>query len=332
MDHPVERLQCTWVKQPREEWLGDLEKLAEGYPFEKRRHSLQRVNRRRQFHRSLKKSGRTTHFLAAHFDERLVGWLRVRHHSLHSKHAPVPVHRADWELVQRNRDDIRGSMIDAVREKFSGAVVQFHQPAQNRTARRFFGTQPDVLTGEQELFLAHEDPPSLGESSAPPPGMQWGNLTSVPRREVETLLGKYRRSRLHQGPLFRDETARQILVDWLLDSIDEAYFRAEGLIAEGRLAGVVATRRNPKSFPTDVRVGSLSYIQVHPDYHGRSLGRLLLSRGFAHLLNHGVEYVETKLCGANETALEFYRRHGMNPVTKRRHLHLVTDPELDLPL
>ncbi|MFB6226798.1 MAG: hypothetical protein ABEH89_00545, partial [bacterium] len=136
-------LQLEWVETPRPDWVEDIESMAEGYPFEKRKKDIKdedSVGRCRATWGDQSPSGE---FLAAYFEAKLVGWIKLHKSDDISRYFDHPYRIAEWELIQRNRDDIRGQLLDAIRRRYPDSIIEFSQPSQNRTGRNFYLKQPD---------------------------------------------------------------------------------------------------------------------------------------------------------------------------------------------
>lgn len=154
MSYELSNLNLRWVDQPEERWIDDLESMVEGYPFEKSRSERLDEDRLARIRSTWETVENPPALLAAYFEARLVGWQQLKKDELLTQHSPTPFVRARHELVQRNRDDVRHHLLEAVREQFPEAVVQFRQPTQNRTARSYLLGQPDVVAGKTLVHLS----------------------------------------------------------------------------------------------------------------------------------------------------------------------------------
>lgn len=141
MTTPLDNLETTWVDHPKQDWLEDLESMIEGYPFEQQRYPGDPENLS-EIVRDIPPGN--NHALAAHFGDKLVGWIEIDKDDLLSEHLPVDVHETRRELVQRNRDDVRQHLISALGERYPDDLIEFQQPSQNRTARSFLQNQPTI--------------------------------------------------------------------------------------------------------------------------------------------------------------------------------------------
>ncbi|MFB6355835.1 MAG: hypothetical protein ABEJ65_04900, partial [bacterium] len=69
--------------------------------------------------------------------------------------------RGYWELVQRNRNDLREILVEMALERFSNDYVLVSQPSKNRTARQCYGRFDTFHQISQELAVFDENSKSL---------------------------------------------------------------------------------------------------------------------------------------------------------------------------
>jgi len=95
----------------------------------------------------------------------------------------------------------------------------------------------------------------------------------------------------------------------LLQRENEAWFDPEGFLLherDGRLAGFCWT----KLFRDDPPVGEIYVIAVHPDFHGRGLGRALTVAGLQHLHAIGATTAMLYVDADNTAAVHLYEQLG----------------------
>lgn len=89
------------------------------------------------------------------------------------------------------------------------------------------------------------------------------------------------------------------------------WFRADGFLLhelDGRLAAFCWTKLHPPH--EDAMVGEIYVIAVHPDFHGRGLGRALTVAGLRCLHRQGATEAMLYVDAANEAAVGLYRSLG----------------------
>ena len=104
----------------------------------------------------------------------------------------------------------------------------------------------------------------------------------------------------------------------------ESWYDPEGFLlheVDGDLAGFCWTKVHAEQSPP---LGEIYAIAVHPEHHGRGLGRALTLAGLAHLagrgLRHAILYVESD----NRPALRMYRGLGFDKeFTNRAYQRIV---------
>ncbi len=98
-----------------------------------------------------------------------------------------------------------------------------------------------------------------------------------------------------------------------LDSADSATFVA---IDQARMIGyvTVSVRRQPGFYKVK-RVGAISGLMVDKAYRRRGVGGRLLEAVESFLRDRGVIYFTLYTAAANESALRFYRRRHMAPLS-----------------
>lgn len=93
----------------------------------------------------------------------------------------------------------------------------------------------------------------------------------------------------------------------------EPWFRAEGFLLherEGRLAAFCWTKVHPRSATGDTLMGEIYVIAVHPDFHGRGLGRALTVAGLDSLTTAGADEAMLYVDAANTSAVGLYASLG----------------------
>lgn len=95
--------------------------------------------------------------------------------------------------------------------------------------------------------------------------------------------------------------------------IAEPWFSTDGFLmheVDGRLAGFCWTKLHPADENGHHAVGEIYVIAVHPDFHGRGLGRALTVAGLNHLHSVGAGEGMLYVDGANASAIHLYESLG----------------------
>jgi mycothiol synthase len=110
--------------------------------------------------------------------------------------------------------------------------------------------------------------------------------------------------------------------DWTLPQLEakeaEDWFDPAGFLLhdEGsRLAAFCWTRVH---LDTEPPMGEIFVIAVHPDWHGRGLGRALTAAGLAHLASRGLSVGMLYVESTNTAAIRTYERLGFTVHHRRR--------------
>jgi mycothiol synthase len=90
----------------------------------------------------------------------------------------------------------------------------------------------------------------------------------------------------------------------------------------GRLVGFIRIDRYDED---GRRIGDIRMIGVRPEGRGRGLGRELLRWGITELRARGAVDIELNVEGANDRALDLYRRAGFEPIVEWPHWTLSLD-------
>jgi hypothetical protein len=162
MQTTVKNLELSWKDTVEGSTLEELADMAGGLPFEKQREHQLELDREAITRSLYGESHPTRRFLTAHFGEDPVGGVAV-----------IPVGGANGEpencllqheLVQRNRDDIRGRLLETVSDEYPDATFHQQIPAQNRTARQYLQRHDSVEVVSTETILQLHWPVSESDS------------------------------------------------------------------------------------------------------------------------------------------------------------------------
>lgn len=308
MSYELSNLELSWVDRPEERWVDDLESMVEGYPFEKGRRETLGEDRLSRLRSTWENPGETS-LLAAHFDSKLVGWLQLEPDELLSSHAPVPFVRARHELVQRNRDDVRHHLLEAVRERYPDALVEFRQPTQNRTARSYLLGQPDVVAGTTLVHLAR-----TGDRDEPSTDSELNSVRTNPR----------------SLPAFEDLPGAPHN-DLLAPVLDDARW-AEAFAGDLPHAYTTADHRDLLALVSDSTTRAVLLLEEQPNGSGdpivraRALTKSDDVDGLRTLLSAAEDFVgegilEVRIDSERETLFETLQEINYEPLTKRMLLY-----------
>lgn len=252
-----ENLSLEVVPKPYPEWREDLRSLVSGYPFERRRRAAW-SDPWTPFRKSW--TGETTvptRFVAARYVSRVVGWLQLLDFS-HVSGLP-PLFLGRWELIQRNRDDLRGALLDAVRNRVGDALLVLEQPTQNRTARRFLRRRsPLESTGHRAVLGGTPDE----DQDAPThiaPLREVGRTDLVPFRGWRDWI---------RGPVRAalPRRKRRVLLRWRLSGDAPGAHRA-GILRSGTETprGLVVVARVGPGRRIESDMGRVEHLLLAPD-------------------------------------------------------------------
>ncbi len=141
MGTDLRHLQIEPISNLPAKWQEDLDDLREGYPFEAVRRNRSDLDRHRPQNHAVIDPTSKFRTIAAHFGDKLVGWMDVRNLSHLTELLPVTARFIVEELIQRNRDDIRHHLLEWFRDQFPDQLLLTWNPTQNRTARQFLQSQ-----------------------------------------------------------------------------------------------------------------------------------------------------------------------------------------------
>lgn len=310
MDVLHENLTLESVQEPDAAWREDLRSLVSGYPFERKRRAdwPDPWNSFRGLW-----AGETTvpgWSLAARYGTKVVGWLHLLNVS--DVLDEPSLHLGRWELIQRNRDDLRGAMLNAVRAAIGGATLVLEQPTQNRTARRFLRRRDRLATTGHRSVLGGPPP---GDTKAP------SSVASLPpgkRPDVEKLEGWRECIR---GPMRAalPPGARKRLRRWRLSG-EAPGPRAVGLAREdtGSPAGLVVVAPVGPGRVIGRRMGRVEHLLIAPDAPPAAVILPLLEWADARFEAWGVDHREASLNPDGDLEAEgFLERRGFDLLTRR---------------
>ncbi len=102
---------------------------------------------------------------------------------------------------------------------------------------------------------------------------------------------------------------------WTLETFcqrqQEAWFDPAGfrvLDLDGRMAAFCWTKVHQPTAPGDDAIGEIYVIAVHPDFHGRGLGRQLTLAGLEHLASRGITTALLYVDADNDAAVSLYEK------------------------
>ncbi len=310
MDVLHENLSLESVQEPDPAWREDLRSLVSGYPFERRRRA-DWPDPWESF-RGLW-AGETTipgWSLTARYGTKIVGWLHLL--DLSEVLEENPLHLGRWELVQRNRDDLRGAMLDAVRTKIGGATLVLEQPTQNRTARRFLRRRDRLETTGHRAVLGGSP---AGETKAP------SSVSTLPvedRPDVEDL--RSWREWIH-GPVRAalPSRERRHLRRWRLSG-EAPGPRAVGLVRgnTGSPAGLAVVAHVGPGRVIARRMGRVEHLMVSPDASAGVVLPALLKWADTRFEAWGVDHREASIDPDGGLGADgFLERRGFDLLTRR---------------
>lgn len=310
-------LNLQWVDSPRTEWIEDIESMADGYPFEKRRNELRDEDLAARCRSTWKNGTPSGKFLAAFFEAKLVGWIRVRESPFPSDRLQGSYKTADWELIQRNRDDIRERLFQEIVREYPESVIGFSQPSQNRTARNFYLGQEEVVEGPVDLLLGRRLNTDASPASIPemPSEMSPASATSILANFPADRLGGFL-------------TPRTILPEDRFTSLATEKVRTY-LESESRGGLSIESGKDSNQFllydhetttgDALTSTGRLPFVGFQAGAENEKLLDAVLEK-FRSL---AIEYVEARLDESNELAHRTLLETGFKPLTKRMYFFRV---------
>lgn len=308
-------LQLEWVNAPKSDWIDDIESMAEGYPFEKRKKELRNGDRATRCRATWTNNNTGGQFLAGFFEKKLVGWIHVRRDGGLSDELGTDYRVAEWELIQRNRDDVRAQLLEGIRTRYPESIVQFRQPSQNRTARNFYLGQPDVSGGPTDLVLGRrtgDNPPDATDFPVIPLSELDSLEAMIPEdpggvSPCRTLLkpGTAKRRLRRQFDSFRERDSAGGFVDESTGGI--ILYDYETTVPDGA---------TPSGRIPYLRIGSSD---------NRQGARDLVRAAETELARAGVVYTEARLDESRQDEYEDLVDAGFNPLTK--NMYFVRLPE-----
>lgn len=195
METTVRNLELTWHDQLEDDSLDEVGEMAGGLPFEKQREHQLELDRPAIARETYGRSHPRRRFLTAHFGDELVGAVAVT--TIRDDADEVTDLLLEHELVQRNRDDIRGRLLETVNDEYPDATLHQQIPAQNRTARQYLQRHDRVTVESTQTILQLHWPVGDSDSAA---GLD--NETGIPTDGLSTPTWSLIR---------QDDTAREAL-------------------------------------------------------------------------------------------------------------------------
>ncbi|MFP4687648.1 MAG: GNAT family N-acetyltransferase [bacterium] len=301
------------VKLPDQVWYKNLQKLALKYPFENERRQLQELNIRRHFANSLKNNKNSFFFIVLKENEP-AGWIKLSKNNLHSSKLNREIYNTSWELIEANDNMIRKKLLEEIITSRPNKQLIFQQPLENKPALKVYKKLFQEAGREQLLYIN----PGNYKKNCPPPGeYELKPLIKIKRSELEELIYFYEGGHLLGFPGYPHDKTKKLYRDWLLHMAPRPRFYCRILSRKNRTVGIICANTLADSSPARKKCGSIAYIQVHPRYTGRGLGKVLLAAGINYLKNKGVEYIELKVNSDNTGARRFYQSQGFKAISER---------------
>lgn len=293
--------------------------MADGYPFEKRKEDVLDEDRVSRCRSTWERNGSSGEFLAGFFEKKLVGWIRLREDDFLTHQFGHDYRIADWELVQRNRDDVREQLLQAIRERYPEAIIQFSQPSQNRTARSFYLKQPDVEGGPTDLYLGRHF-----ENGSPTQTDETQSSEVIPL-EPEDDLTQYLPNEREYFPcrnLLAAGSARDTLAAKFTETLNRETTSGFALDGAHDGDGTIVLDRQPQPFEGITPTAHILYFRAAST--DKSTDRLLNA---AHRVfdEAGVEYCEVRLDEPSDREHNFLNSRGYRSLSKRMYFLRLPD-------
>lgn len=210
----LDNLKVEIVSSPRKSWLDDLENMIEGYPFENHRDDFTGDMDIDQTKSTWHDENTNVSYFAAHFGDKLVGWIEISESQALSSTLENPYRIGRRELIQRNRDDVRSKLLDEINDHYSTGIIEIYQPAQNRTARNFLLKQPNIIAGRtiNHLGLRNTDPDQIDASGQ---GFNVDTVSELPSRNKLSNLSSFIKKTEFLSSINRQNLYNSLLEDYV---------------------------------------------------------------------------------------------------------------------
>ncbi len=302
-------------------WLPELIELARSYPYEQKRKKLQQIDIAHQVEASLCSDG-NSRFITALREEQPVGLIKISASPLHSKVLDQKIYTGSWELIKNNNNEIRRAIFQKLRKEFSGTRINFQQPGANKTACQLFERMEGYQYNTQEILMYRTLDPAPKKPADPGEEFNLVDGSEINEKQLEKLINHYHQGHLFQFPGYADDKVWKIYWRWLTAIRRGENSHEAALVHEnGRLAGYCLVKTNNSPF-SGVNSGTVSYLQVHPDFKSQGLGSFLLREGLHILGRQNTGYVELKTSHQNKVAVDFYQKFGFETISRRIHFSL----------
>ncbi len=306
-----------------ESWTRKLIELARNYPYEKNRKKLQGLDLPRQVKASLY-GNEDSRFITASLQNQPVGLIKISPSPLHSQILNQEIYSGSWELIKENDNDIRREIFKKLRNCYPEARVNFQQPEPNQAASRLL----EEMKGYQKItreFIMYR---TLDEKLKTPgtPGQKLklaADPGEINNDRLGGLISYYNQGHLFDFPAYPADKVQKIYWKWL-GAIRKNENSHEIILIHNndKIAGYCLVKTTNSPF-LNINSGTVSYLQVHPDFKNQGLGSFLLRRGLALLNKKNIKYVELKTSQKNRAAVNFYHKFGFETIARRIHFSLL---------